>query len=213
VNGSSHSGALALYQGMASAVQKSSEKELGFSPRMSRPLRNSRPEEALSPSRTFFATTKTNMGQRILQSERNAGLLIDILRGHVAAGRFTLQDFVIMPDHVHLLLTVEAGMSIEKAMQLIKGGFSFRLSKEFGFAGEVWQKGFSEVRVNDEASFLQHRAYIAANPVKAGLAAVPAQYPFCYTFLANRKAAGAKAQSTWDSGVAAGLKSSPDTKH
>jgi putative transposase len=198
---------------MASAVPKETERDQGFSPRMARPLRNSRPEEALSPSRTFFATTKTSMGQRILQSERNAGLLIDVLRGHVAAERFTLHDFVIMPDHVHLLLTVEKGMSIEKAMQLIKGGFSFRLSKEFGFKGEVWQKGFSEVRVNDDKSLMEHKAYIAANPVKAGLADAPGEYPFCYTFLANRKGAGAKAREIHNGGVAAGLKSSPDTKH
>jgi putative transposase len=163
---------------------------------MARPIRNARPEEALSPSRTFFATTKTNMGQRILQSERNAGMLIDVLRKHVAAGQFTLLDFVVMPDHVHLLITVGAGMSIEKAMQLIKGGFSFRLSKEFGFKGEVWQKGFSEVRVNDETSLLQHKAYIEGNPMKAGLAAAVGEYPYCYTFLVDRKAAGAKAQAT-----------------
>jgi putative transposase len=176
-------------------------------------MRNSRPEEALSTSRTFFATTKTSMGQRILQSERNAGLLIDVLRGSVAAGHFILHDFVVMPDHLHLLLTVETGMSIEKAMQLIKGGFSFRLSREFGFKGEVWQKGFSEVRVNEEASLIQHKAYIAANPVKAGLAVSPGEYPFCYAFLTSRKAAGAKARDMNVNGFAAGLKSSPDTKH
>jgi putative transposase len=152
------------------------------------------------------------MGQRILQSERNAGLLIDVLRGHVAAGRFTLHDFVVMPDHVHLLLTVKTGMSIEKAMQLIKGGFSFRLGKEFSFKGEVWQKGFSEVRVNDERSLMQCKSYIAANPVKAGLAAAPGEYPFCFAFLARLKTAGAKALQTSEGIVAAGLKSSPDTK-
>lgn len=179
---------------------------------MARPTRHSRPEEALSPSRTFFATTKTSMGQHLLQSERNAGLLIDVLRGYVARGKFTLHDFVIMPDHVHLLLTVETGMSIEKAMQLVKGGFSFRLGKEFGFKGEVWQKGFSEVRVNDEGSFRQHKTYIAANPVKAGLAKTADEYPFCYAFLANRKSAGAEAQQVNTDIVAAGLKSSPDTK-
>jgi putative transposase len=105
-------------------------------------MRNSRPEQALSPSRTFFATTKTSMGKRLLQSERNAGLLVDVLRGHVAADQFTLHDFVIMPDHVHLLLTVETGMSIEKAMQLIKGGFSFRLGKDFGFKATYGKRVF-----------------------------------------------------------------------
>ena len=61
--------------------------------------------------------------------------------------QFKLHDFVIMPDHLHLLLTVHDDMTIEKAMQLIKGRFSHRLSHEFGYKGEVWQRGFTEVQV------------------------------------------------------------------
>jgi len=87
------------------------------------------------------------MGRNLLQSERNATLLIDVLRSLVAEEKFKLHDFVIMPDHVHLLLTVEDGMTIEKAMQLIKGRFSHRLGKEFGHLDEVWQRGFSEAQV------------------------------------------------------------------
>jgi putative transposase len=113
----------------------------------------------------------------------------------VRAKRFRIHDFVVMPDHVHLLITVDGNLAIEKAMQLIKGGFSFRLKNEFGYAGEVWQRGFSEVRVNDRQSFLQHREYIAQNPVKAGLADSPEKFPYCYTFLARRKSTGAKAQT------------------
>ena len=84
-------------------------------------------------------------------------------------------------------------MTIERAMQLIKGGFSHRLKKEFGYTGEVWQRGFSEVRVNDRESFLRHREYIAQNPVKAGLANSPYEFPYCYSYLARQKA-GAKAR-------------------
>ena len=60
------------------------------------------------------------------------------MRSLVAEGSFELRDFVIMPDHLHLLLTVHDGMTIEKAMQLIKGRFLHRLAHEFGYRGEVW---------------------------------------------------------------------------
>ena len=132
------------------------------------------------------------MGRCLLQSERNAGLLIDVLRSHVAAQKFKLHDFVTMPDHVHLLLTVEDGMTIEKAVQLIKGTFSYRLTKEFGHLGEVWQRGFSEVQVLNRESFMQHRTYIAMNPVKAGFVDSSGQYPYCFESLANKKAEEAK---------------------
>ncbi len=161
---------------------------------MSQPGRNASPESILGSQRVFFATTKTSMGRRILQSERNAGLLIEVLRSLVAEHRFYMYDFAIMPDHVHVLIEVSSEMTVEKAMQLIKGRFSYRLTKEFGFKGEVWQRGFSEEQVMNAQGMEKCRAYIAGNPVKAGLADSALQYPYCYTFLANHKAAGAKAQ-------------------
>ena len=160
---------------------------------MAKPTRNAHPDRIGRSSRTFFATTKTSQGRRLLQSDRNAGLMIDVLRSYVAAGRLRLHDFVIMPDHLHLLVTVGSDMTIERAIQLIKGGFSYRLRKEFGYLGEVWQRGFSETRVEDRRSFLQHREYIRANPVKAGLAESAARFLHCFTYLAQSKASAAKA--------------------
>jgi len=127
------------------------------------------------------------MGKRLLQSERNAGLLIDVLRSLVAERKFKLHDFVIMPDHVHLLIEVGGDMTIEKAMQLIKGRFSHRLSHQFGYKGEVWQRGFTEVQVLNKQTFEVQRAYIAENPIKAGLAAFPEEYPYCFCSLARKK--------------------------
>jgi putative transposase len=144
---------------------------------MARPDRNAFPGEILSTARTFFATTKTYGGRRLLETDRNATLLVDVLR-----------DFVVMPNHLHLLITVPGGMTIEKAIQLIKGRFSYRLKKEFGYPGEVWQASFSEVRADTKESIAGYREYIAQNPVKAGLAESPEQYPYCYGYLAKRKA-------------------------
>jgi putative transposase len=127
------------------------------------------------------------MCRQLLQSERNAELLIDVLRSLVKERKFKLRDFVVMPDHVHLLITVENGTTIEKAMQLIKGRFSYRLSKEFGYLGEVWQRGYSEVQVLNKDSVTRYRAYIANNPVKAGLAKIPGQFPYCFQRLAEKK--------------------------
>jgi putative transposase len=142
------------------------------------------------------------MGRRLLQSERNAGLLIDVLRSLIAEQQFKLLDFVIMPDHFHALVTVHDAMTIEKAMQLIKGRFSRRLKLETGYLGEIWQRGFSEIQVMNSESLKKYQEYVAENPVKAKLAESAEQYPFCFQFLARKKAeltshmsmAGAKAQ-------------------
>ncbi len=103
---------------------------------MAKPFRNAAARAVLSTSRTFFVTTKTSMGRRLLQSECNATLFVDVLRSYARSRKFKVHDFVVMPDHVHLLLTVEQDMTIERAVQFIKGGFSYRLKKEFGYLGE-----------------------------------------------------------------------------
>jgi hypothetical protein len=54
-----------------------------------------------------------------------AQLLLDVLAEN-RKKRFLLHEFVIMPNHFQLLLTPAAGVPLEKALQLIKGGFSFR---------------------------------------------------------------------------------------
>jgi hypothetical protein len=77
-------------------------------------------------------------------------------------------------------------------MQLIKGRFSFRANKELGYPGEVWQRGFSDVRVVDERSFQQHPEYIENNPVKAGLASDPEEYLYGSVYLKKLKRAGAE---------------------
>jgi len=84
-------------------------------------------------------------------------------------------------------MTPDGNMTIERAMQLIKGRFSFRIKKELGYLGEVWQGGFSEVRVENPSSFEKHREYIAQNPVKAGLVNCPKDYLFCYASLVEKK--------------------------
>lgn len=159
---------------------------------MAIPARNAHAKEILSSERTFFATTKTSLGRALLQSERHANLLIDVLRSGTASKKFKIYDFVVMPDHLHVLITLDGSVSIEKAMQLIKGGFSYRVRRELGYTGDIWQRGFSEVRINDRKSFLSHREYIDQNPVKAGLARTPEEFPYGSAYFRKQKAAGVK---------------------
>jgi len=84
-------------------------------------------------------------------------------------------------------------MTIEKAVQLIKGNYSYRAKKDLGFQREIWQKGFSEVRIEDRESFLKHKSYIDENPVRAGLARSAEEYPFCSAYLRKQKRSRAKA--------------------
>jgi putative transposase len=136
------------------------------------------------------------MGRRLLQADRFAELFVDVLRKSMTAGRFEVHDFVVMPDHVHVLLSVDDVVSIEKAVQFIKGGFSYRLKKELGYNGEVWQRGFSEVQVVGRDSFEEHRRYIASNPERAGLVRAGEEFAWCFESLRKQKVQGLKPTSS-----------------
>src|SRR5512140_599050 len=75
------------------------------------------PKHAPQQVRTFFVSTKTWGGRSILQTERVAELLLDVLRVNRERGRFELHEFVIMRDHLHLVLTLAEDESLEKCVQ------------------------------------------------------------------------------------------------
>lgn len=154
---------------------------------MARPSRHSAPSRVPASSRIYFATSRTAQGRAVLQTERMALLFIDVLRVYTASGKFKVLEFVVMRNHFHILLTVPSGMTIEKAVQMIKGNFSYRAKKELGFSREIWQKGFSDVRITDRESYSRHVEYIYDNPIKAGYARSAEEYPYCSAYLRRLK--------------------------
>lgn len=116
-------------------------------------------------TRTYFVTTVTAGRRRLFQVNNAADLMLETLRNYRNRGKFALHAFVIMPDHLHLLLTPATDVSLEKALQFVKGGFSFRLNSK----REVWERGFNEVQIRSAEKFDSCRRYIEENPVRAGL--------------------------------------------
>jgi putative transposase len=108
-----------------------------------------------------------------------ARLLIDTFY-HYRGTAYLLHEFVIMPDHIHLILT--ALTSLEKAVQFIKGGFSYRAKKELVSNMEVWQKGFSDHRIRDAEDYLRHVSYVRENPIRKHLCERAEDYPYSSAF-------------------------------
>jgi putative transposase len=145
---------------------------------MATPLRHSDPSRIVADARTFFVTSSITDKRNLLQSHRSAELFVRVLRDYRAQGKFRLHEFVVMPDHFHLLLTVGGELSIEQALQFVKGGFAFRAGRELAFNAPVWQKGFSEVRVQDSQAYRQIAEYIRSNPVARHLVATAEEFPY-----------------------------------
>ena len=83
---------------------------------------------------------------RLFQVDRNAKLLQNTLLDYRNQRRFLLHAFVVMPDHFHAIITPAPDVSLEKAMQYIKGGFSFRLKSRL----DVWMRSFNQTQILSE---------------------------------------------------------------
>jgi putative transposase len=94
-----------------------------------------------------------------------------------AKKRFLVHEFVLMSDHFHVLLT-PTGISLERAVQFIKGGFSYRVGKELVSNVEVWGRGYVDHRIRDENDYWQHVEYIRQNPVEARIVLNAAEYSY-----------------------------------
>jgi putative transposase len=127
--------------------------------------------------RTFFVTAVTNGRRAFFKNADAAELLIDTLYSYRAQKKFELHEFVIMPDHFHLIITPEERIPLEKAIQYIKGGYATVARRELGLSG-VWQPKPGNHRIRDAEDYEMHRDYIFDNPVRAGLAPYPEDYPF-----------------------------------
>jgi REP-associated tyrosine transposase len=124
--------------------------------------------------RTFFITSVTAQRRTLFQLPAASDLLVDVFQHYRGQGKFLVHDLVIMPDHFHALITPAPEIPLEKAVQFIKGGFSFRLKSKL----PVWQPSFTNHRIRDGEDFERHRDYIRMNPVRAGLAGKVEDYPY-----------------------------------
>lgn len=137
-----------------------------------------KPPRLISPQGTYFVTFSTFQRRRLFVVESYARLFLKILYHYRRQRKFQLHAFVLMPDHAHLLLTLAPDVTLERAMQLIKGG----LSHAAGGRREIWQKGFTDHRIRDSDDFAGHLLYIHQNPVMARLVVDAAEFRYSSAF-------------------------------
>ena len=132
-------------------------------------------EAIRSDKLAYFVSTQTKDRIPLFRHERWARLMLDVLSHYEKSG-YQLHAFVVMPDHLHLLITPFE--SLEKSVQLVKGGFSFRAKRELNWKGEIWQQGFTDHRIRDEEDWKRHLVYVRTNPIEARLVEDSALYEF-----------------------------------
>ncbi len=137
----------------------------------------STPDHRTAPGSSYFVTTRCWQGRTIFQVTELTEILITALFHYRDSGAYLLHEFVIMPNHLHLLLTPSQTTSLEKAVQLIKGGSSYQIRKHRGHKLEIWQQGFHDWTIRDSNDWQTKVEYIRMNPVRAKLVQKPEDWP------------------------------------
>lgn len=126
----------------------------------------------------YFVTTDTWQRRRLFEKPEAAEIVIDQILSCRDKGFYKLHEFVLMPEHLHILITPGENTSLEKAVQMIKGGSSFRIRKALNRKVPVWHTGFHDRWIRDAHEYRIRKQYIEQNPVKARLAESPCDYSY-----------------------------------
>jgi len=142
-----------------------------------------------TPGASYFFTVNTYERQKILTEERVYSALKQGIRVVKDRFPFTIEAFVLLPDHLHCIWTLPEGdadyakrwniikrLTSQRARHLIvqPTTASRRKRRELG----LWQRRFWEHQIRDEQDFERHVNYIHWNPVKHGYVNAVIQWPY-----------------------------------
>jgi len=97
--------------------------------------------------------------------------------------------WTLMPDRWHGLLRLGDAADLHPLVRLAKAGAARATNRARGRAGLVWEPGFHERAVREQAHVVAAARYIVQHPVRAGLARRPAEYPYWDAMWLGRRAA------------------------
>ena len=135
----------------------------------------------------------TATGPLYLGRPEIAGIVVEALDyGAEFLRQYELHAWVVMPNHVHILIT--PCVTLSKIIKSLKGITAKRANSVLGFTGTpFWQDESYDHEVLNDREFRRIATYIENNPVSAGLAASPEEFRF--------SSAGGTGASRADQGV------------
>lgn len=119
-------------------------------------------------SRAFMAYLDQGLGASVLKRPDLARIVADALH-HFDGQRYHLGDYVVMPNHVHVLVCLVGDTDIERQCSSWKRFTATRINRAIGAAGRFWHEESFDHLVRNTDQFEALERYIAENPMKAGL--------------------------------------------
>jgi len=136
-----------------------------------------------------FITFSCYRRQALLSNAHRREVFLKVLEEVRRRYQCVVIGYVVMPEHVHLLVSEPQQRPLATAIQALKLGFSRRLLAEERrphpgrktretLGAHVWQARYYDFNVSTSAKRVEKLRYIHRNPVRRGLVEVPEQWPW-----------------------------------
>ncbi|MFM2241102.1 MAG: hypothetical protein RJA69_2476 [Pseudomonadota bacterium] len=117
-----------------------------------------------------------NNRQVIVRDEADRRLLLDLLEQHAKAQGVEVHAYVLMDNHLHLLVTPRRDRALPLMMQSVGRTYVRAFNQRHGRTGTLWEGRYRSTLIQTDRYLLACMAYIDLNPVRAGLVLQPQDY-------------------------------------
>ena len=122
---------------------------------------------------TYHVLARGNNGQKIFHQDVDYRQYLQLLLRYARPHHLKVYHFVLMPNHVHLLLEAPIAIGLSKAMHGLNLTYALFYRKRYQYRGHLWQGRFRSLLIDRSGSLLECGQYLELNPVQAGLVKDP----------------------------------------
>lgn len=129
-----------------------------------------RRKRILKKGARYHVSIRVNNKEMLLKTVAAKTLFLALLRKAKQRYVFSIENYVIMGNHVHLLILPGTDESLSRIMQWLLSGFAMTYNKRFNRSGHFWGERFFSRVIESFYDYLNTFEYIDRNPIVAGLA-------------------------------------------
>jgi putative transposase len=130
------------------------------------------------PGYPHHVIQRGNNRQPIFVTTADYELLLSLLEEHAKKQQVALHSYVLMSNHFHLLATPQTEEGMPRLMQSVGRSYVRIFNQRHGRTGTLWEGRYRSTLIQAERYLLACMVYIDLNPVRAGMVADPADYPW-----------------------------------
>jgi putative transposase len=125
----------------------------------------------------YHVLTRGNNRQDVFEDEEDFRKYIDLLLHYKEKYRFKLYHYVLMTNHVHLVIEpLEGGGSLSEIMKGINLSYARHYKRKYNHIGHFWQDRYKSIIISKDEYLLACGSYVELNPVRAKIVEDPKEY-------------------------------------